>query len=75
MSSNASIWLSKESSEPTMAVPQLALKGNAYLEFIMHGSEEKDDIAEQNASRSEADASPLNYGSTRDTHGAPSVAE
>ena len=34
MSSNADIWLSKESSEPAMAAPQSALKGNAYLEFI-----------------------------------------
>ena len=30
------IWLSKEISEPAMAAPQSALKGNANLEFITH---------------------------------------
>ena len=58
-----------------MATPHSALKGHAYMEFIADGSEEKDDTVEQNASRSEANASPLNCGSARDTHGAPSVAE
>ncbi len=35
MPCNADILLSKESSEPAIAAPHSALKGYAYLEFIM----------------------------------------